>query len=345
MPFGKDRARRMIVDIDLSPLTILVIDDSRYARSFIKSALQSFGVRSILEGADGADGIEELRDHKVDLVLVDHDMSPMNGVEFTRFVRDGGMVTCDEIPIIMISGIAEMEKVIEARNSGVNEFLVKPVSADSLYRRIRNALTAPRPFVRTAAYTGPCRRTMERKPPEAIGERRRNPPLPRPKPLVAAAPNPPPGAAAQRPAASPRPAVPTTAPRTADKTSRKRFKAGWTIFKEGEPGDEAYVIETGKVAIFKEAEGRKVVLGHLGPQGVFGEMALIDGEPRMASAEAVDDTICLVIPKPALKVQLGKTPDLVILVLETLLQDIRKLGRELASTRAALEKKRHKTAL
>ncbi|MCA1907291.1 MAG: cyclic nucleotide-binding domain-containing protein, partial [Magnetospirillum sp.] len=75
--------------------------------------------------------------------------------------------------------------------------------------------------------------------------------------------------------------------------------------------------------------------------GVFGEMALIDDEPRMASAEASEDTVCLVLPKAALKSQLNRTPDLVILVLETLLHDIRKMGRELAEARSRLKARRN----
>lgn len=327
----------MIVDIDLSAVNVLIIDDSRYARSFIKSALFSFGVRNVVEAGDGPAGVLILRDQKVDLVLVDHDMDPMDGVDFTRIIRAGEEVTCVDVPIVMISGMAEMEKVIEARNAGVNEFLVKPVSADSLFRRVRNALVNPRPFVRSADYVGPCRRTVDRKVPEGM-ERRVNPPLPKPPPLVDV----PPGSVtpvirrvAQK--AEPAQAKPEGG---AVKTSRKHFKAGDAIFSEGDSGDEAYVVETGRILIVKEVDGAKVPLGEIGPNGVFGEMALIDDHPRMAAAEAAEDSVCLVIPKAALKTQFNKTPDLVILVVETLLHDIRKMGRELVEARAKIKAKR-----
>ena len=51
----------MQIDVDLSRITALIIDDSRYARSFIKTALQSFGIRTILEASDGPSGLEILR--------------------------------------------------------------------------------------------------------------------------------------------------------------------------------------------------------------------------------------------------------------------------------------------
>ena len=328
----------MIVDIDLSPVTVLIIDDSRYARSFIKSALLSFGVRNVAEAADGPDGIGVLRDRKIDLVLVDHDMEPMDGVGFTRLVRAGEDVPCRDVPIIMVSSMAEMEKVVEARNAGVNEFLVKPVSADSLYRRVRNALVNPRPFVVSDAYVGPCRRTVERKGPDG-GDRRTAAPLPRPRPLVDV----PPGIAQP----TIRRAVEQGAQAAkdgADKTSRKRFKAGTMIFREGDTGDEAYVVETGRVLILKEVNGKPMVLGEIAQHGIFGEMALIDDHPRMASAQTAEDTVCMVIPKAALKAQINRTPDLVILVVETLLHDIRKMGRELVEARSKVKAKRDRAA-
>lgn len=77
---------------------------------------------------------------------------------------------------------------------------------------------------------------------------------------------------------------------------RKTFEAGTEIFVEGDAGDTAYIIETGQVAISKEIDGNDVVLGTIGPQGVFGEMALIDNQPRMATATALEDTACVCVP-------------------------------------------------
>ncbi len=312
----------MDVDVDLSPLTVLIIDDSRYARSFIKSALYAFGVRSMVEAADGPEGVEILRARKIDLVVVDHDMVPMDGIAFTRFVRSGEAAECFDIPIIMLSGAAEMDAVIKARNAGVTEFLVKPVSANSLFRRIRNAVLNPRPFVDGDGYRGPCRRTIDRAPSD---DRRETPPLPRPLPLLRTV------AEAKAAAAAKAPAPP------GQRTSHRRFRGGAVIFNEGDNGDQAYVIESGRVAIYKEVEGKPVVLGVLGPNGIFGEMALIDDEPRMASAAAEEDTVCLLLPKEAIKSQVGRSPELVILVLDTLLTNIRKMGRELVEARATLK--------
>ena len=323
----------MQIDVDLSRITALIIDDSRYARSFIKTALQSFGIRTILEAADGPSGLEILRQKAVQLIIVDQDMAPMSGVDFTRYLRSGDLVSCIDVSVLMVSGDAAKEVVVEARNAGVNEFLVKPVSTDSLYRRVRNVLVNPKAFVQTPNFVGPDRRTLSR-PPPGVPERRVAPPLPKPPPIV----TPPGGVPSSGASASAAISIPK--PEPVERTSRKKFAAGQVIFEEGARGDVAYVIESGRVEIYKTIDGRKVTLGHIKTNGVFGEMALIDDEPRMASAAAEEETVCLVIPMSALKAQIGKTPDLVILVLETLLHDIRKMGRELGQVRASLESRR-----
>ena len=78
---------------------------------------------------------------------------------------------------------------------------------------------------------------------------------------------------------------------------RLKFEANAAIFREGEPGDRAYVVEAGEVAIVRNADGKPEVLGKIGKGGMFGEMALVDGEPRMASAIAVQETTCFVITR------------------------------------------------
>jgi len=321
------------IDVDLGPIVALVIDDNRYARSFVKTALQSFGLRTIHEAGDGPAALDLLGREPVHLVIVAHDLSPMSGIDFTRRLRSGDSVGCTDVAVIIISTESSRETVLEAINSGVTEFLVKPLSTESLFRRVRNALVNPRPFVQSADFIGPDRRSLSLPPPGQV-ERRVAPPLPRPAPLVQPAGGPirmlsTPSAAPRRPAAQ-----------ATDRNGRRRFATGETIFTEGEPGDVAYVVESGSVSIFKQVDEHEVELGRIGPNGVFGEMALIDGEPRMAAARALDDTVCLVIPMSALRAQLGKTPELVILVMETLLHDIRRMGRELGHIRAILEKKR-----
>lgn len=81
---------------------------------------------------------------------------------------------------------------------------------------------------------------------------------------------------------------------------RLKFEAGKPIFNEGDPGDRAYVVEAGEVAIVRIVNGETKVLGTVGKGGMFGEMALVDGQPRMATAIPSQDTACFVITRDVL---------------------------------------------
>ena len=77
----------------------------------------------------------------------------------------------------------------------------------------------------------------------------------------------------------------------------QRFADGERIVKQGDRGDEMYVVKAGKVRIFRESQGDETTLGVLEPGDYFGEMALFDSKPRMANAAAVGDTEVRVVTK------------------------------------------------
>ena len=76
---------------------------------------------------------------------------------------------------------------------------------------------------------------------------------------------------------------------------RQAFKPGDIIFKDGEEGRMAYIIQAGEVEIIKQIDDKENILGTIGEGGIFGEMALIDMKPRMASARAVQATTVICI--------------------------------------------------
>lgn len=127
----------------------------------------------------------------------------------------------------------------------------------------------------------------------------------------------------------------TTALETAN-SRRKVFARADLIFEEGAPGDEAYVVEYGRVQIFKKINGQRVPLGVVVEGGIFGEMALIDDQPRMASAQAEEETACVTISKERLSEQLVQAPKGVRVIVNALLGNIRLMGAELAEARLVL---------
>lgn len=77
--------------------------------------------------------------------------------------------------------------------------------------------------------------------------------------------------------------------------NRKFYPQGTLIFSEGDYGDSLYVIKKGNVEIFRERKEGRQVLGKVSSGEIFGEMALVDGQPRMASAITTSDTEVMVV--------------------------------------------------
>lgn len=95
------------------------------------------------------------------------------------------------------------------------------------------------------------------------------------------------------------------------------------IFREGDAGDAAYVIDAGSVAIVKTIEGTEVRLATVGLGGMFGEMAILDGSPRMAGAQALEDSILVVVPRRVIDSKLNKSDPSLRTVFRVLVQNLR----------------------
>jgi len=111
---------------------------------------------------------------------------------------------------------------------------------------------------------------------------------------------------------------------------RKVYYAGDRIFKEGEPGDRAYIVERGMVEIYKMMDGKEVVLGTVNKGGIFGEMALIDNAPRMAAARSVQQTTLVVITRDTFESKLAKADPFMRGLINIFVKNIRRMGQELA---------------
>lgn len=153
-------------------LSILIVDDSTFTREMVETVLRALGVRQVHQAADAAAGFVELRTHPIDIAFVDWVMDPLDGLDFTRLVRDAKDSPNPFLPIIMLTGHTELWRVEQARDVGVNEFLAKPFSAKSLYRRVVSIIDNPRPYIRTKTYFGPDRRRRDVGPPPGVPERR-----------------------------------------------------------------------------------------------------------------------------------------------------------------------------
>jgi len=150
------------IDIEaaIQSLGVLVVDDSAYMRKIVRNLLINIGVKTVYEAGDGIAGLEAIRTIVPDVVILDWELPLLNGSELVRIVRSPGVFPTPDIPIIMLSAHGERWRVVEAARIGVNEYLIKPVSAKSLLDRLTAILAKPRAIVQVGDYYGPEPRTV-----------------------------------------------------------------------------------------------------------------------------------------------------------------------------------------
>ena len=108
--------------------------------------------------------------------------------------------------------------------------------------------------------------------------------------------------------------------------NRRNYQAGQTVLKEGDPGDGIYVILQGKVQV-AVGEGLQRILTVMGDGDYFGEMAVLDSEPRSASVMAIEDTEVFFIPREPLLEMLGKSPRLALTLVRLFSLRMREFNR------------------
>lgn len=143
---------------DLKKASILVVDDMRPMLSLTASLLKIFGFSTIYKAQDADEGFALFCRHSPDIVLTDWLMEPYDGIELTRRIRNDPASPNRFVPVIMMTGYSHKIRVVQARDCGVTEFLVKPFRAKDLYARIEQLIEKPRRFVDAQEFFGPDRR-------------------------------------------------------------------------------------------------------------------------------------------------------------------------------------------
>jgi len=144
--------------IDIQRVRFLVIDNNAHMRRIVRTLLNGFGARDILEAADGTTGLDMVQNHTPDIILTALTLPVFDGLELTQLIRQPDDGAHCFVPIIMITSQPDKALVVAARDAGITEFLAKPFSAKALYERIVYVISNPRPFVKTKTFFGPNRR-------------------------------------------------------------------------------------------------------------------------------------------------------------------------------------------
>ena len=114
-------------------MKILCIDDSTTMRRIIINTLARIGYKDVAQADNGKTGLAALEQEEVDLIITDWNMPEMDGLEFVKKVRGGGHKT---VPILMVTTNAAKEDIVEALQAGVNNYVVKPFTPETLKEKI-----------------------------------------------------------------------------------------------------------------------------------------------------------------------------------------------------------------
>jgi CRP-like cAMP-binding protein len=111
----------------------------------------------------------------------------------------------------------------------------------------------------------------------------------------------------------------------------RKYKKGETIVKEGEQAVAFFMVSKGRVAVSRGKSKSDKPFAEIGPGNVFGEMALLDGQPRDATVKAVEDTECLVLSRWDFVAELRTNPHIAVALLPILSRRLREANAKLES--------------
>ncbi|MEE8273203.1 MAG: response regulator, partial [Alphaproteobacteria bacterium] len=98
-------------------LSVPIVDDNEHTVDLLRGILRAFGVPTVDATADGKSDLQFLKRRSVDLVICDWEMKPLDGLAFTRLVRSSPDSPGPFVPILMLTGHTEMDRVLMARDA------------------------------------------------------------------------------------------------------------------------------------------------------------------------------------------------------------------------------------
>lgn len=115
-------------------MRFLVVDDSSTMRRIIINTLNKIGYTECAEAANGREGVERMAGGAVDVVITDWNMPEMSGIEFVRALRANAATRA--VPVLMVTTNAAKDDIVEALRAGVNNYVVKPFTPETMKEKI-----------------------------------------------------------------------------------------------------------------------------------------------------------------------------------------------------------------
>jgi len=122
----------------VADLKILAVDDSPTMRRIIISTLKRAGFGNVTEATDGKDALEKLKADKFNFVITDWNMAEMDGLTFVTNLRQTEELK--NLPVLMVTTRSVKEDIAQAMTAGVNNYIVKPFTPDTLKEKITQTL-------------------------------------------------------------------------------------------------------------------------------------------------------------------------------------------------------------
>ena len=115
-------------------MKILIVDDFSTMRRIIKNLLRDLGFNNTQEADDGNTGLPMLQTGNFDFLVTDWNMPGMTGIELLKAVRADPKL--QSLPVLMVTAEAKKEQIVMAAQAGVNGYIVKPFTAQTLKEKI-----------------------------------------------------------------------------------------------------------------------------------------------------------------------------------------------------------------
>lgn len=139
-------------------VNVLIVEDNQPMLDLARSLLDVFGIGTVETAHNGDEGFEKVCKSNPDIIITDWMMKPTDGISLTRRIRNDVKSPNKFVPVILMTGFSEKRRILQARDAGVTELLVKPFNARDLYRRLAQIIERPRQFIRSDDFFGPDRR-------------------------------------------------------------------------------------------------------------------------------------------------------------------------------------------
>jgi two-component system chemotaxis response regulator CheY len=121
-------------------MRFLIVDDSSTMRRIIINTLNKLGHKECHEAGNGREGMERLASFPVDIVITDWNMPEMSGIDFIKAVRANAATR--DLPVLMVTTNAAEDDIVAALKAGVNNYVVKPFTPDTIREKIDSIMKA-----------------------------------------------------------------------------------------------------------------------------------------------------------------------------------------------------------